>query len=187
MNEMLKNLAAAVVVASSIILGSAQTVAASTLAPKVVANAVQCVGNKFEVFRPQIFATDTVYAGSNGKFQFIQYVSIVQKWDGSAWKDANSQYSAGSTDTYGHTMITALSDTYQIDAPGYYRAQYFVQWWNGYVDSLGIKRDVTKVIAASRFDLPTSSYRYLSADFINLTRDPLLDGAAAGTPWCRFN
>src|SRR6185369_7613175 len=32
MNEMLKNLAAAVVVASSIILGSAQTVAASTLA-----------------------------------------------------------------------------------------------------------------------------------------------------------
>ena len=184
---MFKNLAAAVVVASSIILGSAQAVAASSLAPKVVPNAVQCVGNKFEVFRPQIFATDTVYAGSNGKSQFIQYVSLVQKWDGSSWKDANSQYSAGSTDIYGHTMITALSDTYQIDAPGYYRAQYFVQWWNGYVDTLGIKRDVTKVIASGRIDLPTSSYRYLSADIINLSRNPLLDGVAAGTPWCQFN
>lgn len=139
-----------------------------------------------EVYQPQIFATDPIYSGVPGKSQFIEYWSVLQKWNGSsAWLDLYAQVGRGVTDTHGSTFIVGIRDTYPISDPGFYRIQYHINWWNGYVDRLG-KQGVTAVIASRRYNIPTARYRTVSPDVIELGTNPMTFGVPTNKPYCEY-
>jgi hypothetical protein len=160
----------------------------SAVGALVTASPVWCESGVMTGYLPKIWATDPIYAGTNGKLQSIEYWPIVQGWSGSAWKDlAWGGVARGATDTtIGSTQIIDPWDRVAINQAGYYRFQYYIRWWNGYVKFDGTKVGVTSVIKTGKFDLPASAYRNISPNVIVIGGDPALAGTATGTPWCWY-
>lgn len=124
----------------------------------VDARPIVCAFGEMDVTPPVIHATSSTYS-SNGHMQFVEYQTTVQHWSGTAWQDAGrSEISRGSVTYGGINLLWSIDDRAAISQPGFYRIQYAVNWWNGYVDSLGYKRGVTAIIGTSRFDPAASVY-----------------------------